>query len=86
MAITLTEYQEALKIYRTLAEENPRSFRPDLAMTLINLSSFYLQDKPEKSLALAQEVIEIAQQFPDLPRVQQYAEAAHKVLQAISEQ
>ena len=40
---------------------------------------------PEKALALAQEVLEIAQQFPDLPRVQQYAETARAVLQAISE-
>jgi hypothetical protein len=54
-------------------------------MTLINLSIFYLQTQPEKSLALAQEVIEIAQQFPELPTVQQYAETARAVLQAISE-
>ena len=33
----------------------------------------------------AEEVIEIAQQFPDLPSVQHYAEAARQVLQAISE-
>jgi tetratricopeptide (TPR) repeat protein len=85
MEIALAEYQEALEIYRTLAEENPRSFLPDVAMTLLNVSIFYLQDQPEKSLALAQEVIEIAQQFPDLPSVQQYAEAAHAVLRAISE-
>ena len=54
-------------------------------MTLINLSIFYLQVKPdpEKSLALAQEVLEIAQQFPDLPSVQQYTEKARAVLQAI---
>mgnify|MGYP002654259134 CR=1 FL=1 len=43
------------------------------------------KDKNEESLALAQEVIEIAQQFPDLPTVQQYAETARAVLQAISE-
>jgi hypothetical protein len=54
-------------------------------MTLINLSIFYLQTQPEKSLPLAQEVLEIAQQFPELPTVQQYAETARAVLQAISE-
>jgi hypothetical protein len=58
-----------------------------VAKTLLNLSIFYLQAQPdlEKSFVLAQEVIEIAQQFPDLPSVQQYAEAARTVLQAISE-
>jgi tetratricopeptide (TPR) repeat protein len=43
------------------------------------------KDTNEKSFALAQEVIEIAQQFPDLPSVQRYAEKARAVLQAISE-
>jgi tetratricopeptide (TPR) repeat protein len=87
MAIALAEYQEALQIYQELAVENPRSFLPDVAMTLINLSIFYLQAQPdlEKSFALAQEVIEIAQQFPDLPSVQHYAEQARAVLQAILE-
>ena len=77
------EYQEALLIYRELAIENPRSFQPDVAMTLINLSIFYLEDQPETSITLAEEVLEIAQQFPDLPSVQHYAEQARAVLQAI---
>ena len=85
MAIAEQEYQEALQITRELAVENPRSFLPNVAMTLLNLSIFYSQSQPEKSLPLAQEVIEIAQQFPDLPTVQQYAETARAVLQAISE-
>ncbi|MEB3231952.1 MAG: hypothetical protein VKJ64_13155 [Leptolyngbyaceae bacterium] len=52
-------------------------------MTLINLSIFYLQAMPdrEKSIALANEVLEIAQQFPQLPRVQRYADTARQVLQ-----
>jgi len=87
MAIALAEYQEALQIKRELAVENPRSFLPNVAMTLINLSIFYLQDQPapEKSLALAQEVIEIAQQFPDLPSVQQYAETARQILKNLGD-
>jgi tetratricopeptide (TPR) repeat protein len=80
MAISLSEYQEALQIYRELAVENPRSFLPKVAMTLLNLSLFYSQSQLEKSLTLAKEVIEIAQQFPDLPRVQQYAETARQIL------
>jgi tetratricopeptide (TPR) repeat protein len=84
MAIALAEYQEALQIRRELAVENPRSFLPDVAMTILNLSIFYLQVEPEASITLAAEVIEIAQQFPDLPSVQRYAEKARAVLQAIS--
>ena len=84
MVIAEQEHQEALEIRRTLAAENPRSFLPDVAVTLINLSNFYLQDQPETSITLAEEVIEIAQQFPDLPTVQRYAEKARAVLQAIS--
>ena len=74
------EYQEALQIRRELAVENPRSFLPDVAMTLINLSIFYLQIEPETSITLVQEVLEIAQQFPDLPSVQQYAKTARQIL------
>ena len=85
IVIAEQEYQEALLIRRELAVDNPRSFLPYVANTLINLSIFYLQVKPDPEKALAQEVIEIAQQFPDLPSVQQYAEAARAVLQAISE-
>ena len=81
MAIALAEYQEALQIYRELAVKNPRSFLPNVSMTLLNLSIFYSQDQPEKSLALAQEVIEIAQQFPDLPTVQRYADKARQILE-----
>jgi tetratricopeptide (TPR) repeat protein len=79
------EYQEALEIYRELAVENPRSFLPNVAMTLFNLSLFYSQTQPETSITLAQEVLEIAQHFPDLPSVQKDAEKARAVLQAISE-
>jgi len=73
MAIAEQEYQEALQIRRELAVENPRSFLPDVAVTLLSLSIFYSQSQPEKSLAFAQEVIEISQQFLDVPSVQQYA-------------
>jgi tetratricopeptide (TPR) repeat protein len=80
MVIALAEYQEALQIRRELAVENPRSFLPYVAVTLLNLSIFYKQAKPEKSLALAQEVLEIAQEFPDLPSVQKNVEKARRIL------
>ena len=79
------EYQEALQIRRELAVENPRSFLPDVAVTLLSLSIFYLQVEPETSMTFAEEALEIIQQFPESPSVQQYAETARAVLQAISE-
>ena len=39
------------------------------------------ENKDTNAKLLAQEMTEIAQQFPDLPRVQQYAEAARQVLE-----
>lgn len=77
-------YQEALQIYRDLAKENPRTFLPNVAATLLNLSIFYLQAHPdrERSLSLATEVLEIAQQFPQVPAVQNYAALAIRVLEA----
>ncbi|NJO76516.1 MAG: hypothetical protein HC833_23890 [Leptolyngbyaceae cyanobacterium RM1_406_9] len=77
-------YEGLLQNYRALAQENLRTYLPDVAMTLINLSIFYLQDIPDKeqSIALATEVLEIAQQFPQVPMVQRYAEIAIQVLQA----
>ncbi len=80
MALAEQEYQEALQIRRELAVKNPHSFLPKVAMTLINLSIFYEQDQPETSIILAQEALEIAQQFPDLPRVQKDAEQARQIL------
>ncbi|MEA5462413.1 tetratricopeptide repeat protein [Leptothoe sp. PORK10 BA2] len=77
-------YEEALHIRRELAEENPRTYLPYVAMTLINLSIFYLQAKPDpkKSVAMAMEVVTIASEFPQIPMVARYAEAAHQVLAA----
>ncbi|MGF1521950.1 MAG: hypothetical protein ACFBSF_06475 [Leptolyngbyaceae cyanobacterium] len=42
-------YEEALQIYRTLAEANPRTYLPDVAMTLINLSIFICRLNQTKS-------------------------------------
>ena len=78
------EYREALEIRRNLAQDNPRTFLPYVATTLVNLSIFYLQAIPnrQKSIALATETIQIAEQFPHVPIVQQYAEAAKQVITA----
>ncbi|MEL7523489.1 MAG: tetratricopeptide repeat protein, partial [Cyanobacteria bacterium J06553_1] len=85
-------YEEALSIYRELAEENPRTYLPDVAETLVNLSIFYLQAKPDKAkllalveemmaIELAEEVIAISQDFPNVPAVQQYADIVGRLLQ-----
>ena len=77
-------YAEALQTYRTLAAANPRTYLPDVATTLINLSIFYLQalSDQDRSIALATEVLDIAQQFPQVSVVQRYAETALQVLRA----
>jgi tetratricopeptide (TPR) repeat protein len=65
--------EEALAIRRTLAEANPQTYLPDLAMTAVNMSIFYLQAVPdrEKSLAYAREALLAALPFvEDVPSVQ----------------
>jgi tetratricopeptide (TPR) repeat protein len=37
----LKEYEEALLIYRERAVENPKTYLPDVAMTLNNLANFH---------------------------------------------
>ncbi|AFY39741.1 Tetratricopeptide TPR_1 repeat-containing protein [[Leptolyngbya] sp. PCC 7376] len=78
----LGEYEEALEIYRQLAATNPQSYLPDVAMTTINLSMFYQDNVPnrQKSIALAEECIEISKDFSFILIVQRYAAAAQQVL------
>ena len=73
-----------MAIRRTLAAENPRTYLPDVAMTLLNLSIFYLQavPNPEKSIAMAMEVLEIFQDFQAVPTVERYVAKARQVLEA----
>jgi tetratricopeptide (TPR) repeat protein len=80
----LASYDEALAIYRTLAAENPRTYLPYVAATLLGLSIFYLQavPDPEKSIAMAMEVLEIFQDFQAVPTVEGYAATARQVLEA----
>ncbi len=47
----LEKYEEALKIYRVLAKKKPRTYLPDVAITLNNLANLHL-DKNEFPLAL----------------------------------
>ena len=54
------QYQEALKIYRRLAEERPAAFLPDVAATLVNLGVLARnQDRPEKARKAFEEALEI---------------------------
>ncbi|MEO0352402.1 MAG: hypothetical protein AAF282_20365, partial [Cyanobacteria bacterium P01_A01_bin.15] len=78
------KYEEALQIRRKLAEENPRTYLPAVAMTLINLSIFYLQSKPDsqKSVAMALEALGCLQDFQKIPSLNNYAKIAYQVLEA----
>ena len=78
------QFNSLSSIRRALAAENPRTYLPNVAETLLNLSIFYLQAQPdaERSIALATEVLEIAQDFQQVPVVMQYAATAVQVLQA----
>ncbi len=60
-AAALGNFEEALRIERKLASENPKTYLPKVARTVINLSIFYLESMPnkEKSIALAIEAVEI---------------------------
>jgi hypothetical protein len=67
-----------------LALENPHTYLPDVAMTLLKLSIFYLWDSPNRarSVNVAKEAIEILQNFQHVPQCQRYTEAAFQILQA----
>ncbi|MBW1649160.1 MAG: hypothetical protein JRJ44_00520 [Deltaproteobacteria bacterium] len=76
-------YEEALQIYRKLAESNPQVYLPDIARTLNNMSMFYIESKPnrDKSITCAQEALDILLSFPNKTHaVQQYIEKAKELL------
>ncbi|MCC7210515.1 MAG: tetratricopeptide repeat protein [Candidatus Brocadia sp.] len=80
----LKSYREALEIYRKLAQANPQSYLPDVAMTLNNLSIFYQASQPDKetSIKYAMEALEILAPFLEkAPYTQRYAQSARQVLQ-----
>ena len=77
-------YKEALEIYRKLAQSNPQTYLPDVAVTLINLSIFYQGSQPDKeaSVKYAMEALKILTPFLErVPYTQQYAQTARQVLQ-----
>ena len=80
----LKSYKEALEIRRKLAQANPQSYLPDVAMTLINLSFFYQKCQPDKDVSVqyAMEALKILTPFlKGAPYTQQYAQRARQVLQ-----
>ena len=56
------QYQEALKIFRSLAKDNPSVYRPDVAMTLNNLANLVQADTRRRDEAekLYQEALDIS--------------------------
>ena len=78
-------YEEALALYRSLAEAHPEAYLPNVAMTAANLSIFYWQFVPDKeqSLGYAEEALVSALPLAEsLPVAQEYARVALQVAEA----
>uniref|UniRef100_UPI004056A147 hypothetical protein n=1 Tax=Candidatus Electronema sp. TaxID=2698783 RepID=UPI004056A147 len=74
-----------LRLYRSLAEAEPKVFLAELSATLINVSIFYLQDVPDraKSVAYAQEARDILIPLcKQAPHLQSDLDMAERVLAA----
>ena len=79
------KYEEALQIYRKLAEENPKTYLPDVAMTLTNLAIFYMKAMPdkEKPIGMAMKAVEIfLPVYEQVPYLENYLKTALQVLEA----
>ncbi len=62
----LKEYEEALGIYRKLAEENPSTYLPDVAMTLNNLANLHqAKNEYEDALKEYEEALEIRRKLAE---------------------
>ncbi|MDH6306437.1 tetratricopeptide (TPR) repeat protein [Parabacteroides sp. PF5-5] len=79
----LSEFNEALTIFRSQAKENPQDHLPSVAACLIGLSAFYINAVPDKtqSIMYAKEGIEIMNDFPALSTLDPYRECATQILQ-----
>ncbi len=76
------EFDEALTIYRKLAEDNPCAYLPNVAMTLGNIASYYqLVPDRERSINYAIESISILHQFIDNETIRRYLNPAQSVIQ-----
>ena len=75
-------YEEALAIYRKLAEVNPQTYLPDVGMTQINMSIFYQESKINKELSiqLVDEAVTNLLPFSQIPYIQNYLGVAFNVL------
>ena len=81
-AKTKKEFDEALTIYRKLAEDNPCAYLPDVATTLGNIAIYYqLVPDRERSINYAIESISILHQFIDNEAIQRYLNPAQSTLQ-----
>jgi tetratricopeptide (TPR) repeat protein len=62
----LKEYEEALQIYRALAETNPNTYMPDVAMTLNNLAVLHKnQNNNDEALKEYEEALQIRYSFAE---------------------
>jgi hypothetical protein len=77
--------EEALALFRTVAEAHPDAYLSSVAVTAVNLSIFYLQSVPdkEKSLNYAKEALVSALPLVEFfPVAQDYARSALQVAEA----
>ena len=80
----LKEYEEALAIRRKLAEANPDTYLPDVAMTLVNLSIYFRHAvaQREQSLEYVVEAVIILRPIVDrVPFTQRYLKNAMLVFE-----
>ena len=62
----LRYYEEALRTYRELAEENPRAYKPDVAMTLNNLAALQqAMNEHNHALANYEEALQIRRELAE---------------------
>jgi len=62
----LKEFEEALQIYRQLAETNPHAYLPDVAMTLNNLANLHkAQNNYDEALKEFEEALQIYRQLAE---------------------
>jgi tetratricopeptide (TPR) repeat protein len=60
------EYEEALKIFRELAQKNPETYRPDMATAFVNLGIVYwFQHRMEEARKELDEALKIRRELAD---------------------
>ncbi len=75
-------FEKSLNIREFLVSINPKAYLPSLIQTQTNMFTFYYFDKPsgQKSVSLANKVIETSLKFKNIPYGEECSELAKKIL------